>query len=148
MAFSAVTLTALLLAAASGPKWTPLNSVKAGSVNETAQAKPQPVAAPQAPDPTPAPVVEQGAPVAPQAAPPHVVVVRPPDNLVACAIAANGHRARRCSSFHRCLPAAPHRRTPGRGRLPRRPIVSYCPAAIQGRQGDLGSGCSSAQCCR
>ena len=70
MAFSAVTLTALLLAAASGPQWTPLNSVKAGSVNETAQAKPQPVAAPQATDPTPVPDVEQPAPVAPHAVPP------------------------------------------------------------------------------
>ena len=80
MAASAVTLTTLLLAAAaSGPKWTPLNSVKAGSVNETTQAKPQPTAAPQpVQTPVPAPVASD-----PPATSPAEVVSPPPPVVAA-----------------------------------------------------------------
>jgi len=80
MPYSAVTLTALLLAAgASRPKWVPLGSVKAGSVDETKSAQ-APVATrtPQAPDPSPAPAptpVPQIAPTFASAAPAPAPVV-------------------------------------------------------------------------
>ena len=54
---------------ATGPKWVPLNSVRAGSVDETNQGKPQPAPAPVAaktPEPAPAPQPESVAAVAAQ----------------------------------------------------------------------------------
>jgi hypothetical protein len=83
MAYSAVALTALALAAAaSGPKWVPLNSVTAGSADEK-PAKPQAVPQPASTQ-NPAPT-SQPKPVA--ATPP-----APAQSVEAVAVAATGQQ--------------------------------------------------------